>query len=167
MNPSKQNESQAGLMAKMGAFLFLLWAILHIWVGAEGLHQYFTNGTKGLWDLIIGGEKVPHQKFIHSTDSTTLFAHSHLLLNFVIDVAGYGVLGLFVAWIIWKKASWIGYFIGLIAIGIADLAFLFVTVLSGVAELNLPSLSGPIIWFLAIIITPFGLPKFISTGLYK
>lgn len=165
MNTLIQKESQVGLMAKIGAFLFLLWAILHIWVGAEGLHQYFTNGTKGLWNMVIGGEKVPHQAFVHSTDITTLFAHSHLLLNFVIDVAGYGVLGLIIAWMIWKKASWTGYFIGLVAIGIADLTFLFVTVLSGVAELNLPSLSGPIIWFLAIIVTPFGLPKLTSTDL--
>ena len=165
MNTLNQKALQVGLMAKTGAFLFLLWSILHIWVGAEGLNQYFSNGTKGLWDLIIGGEKVPRQAFVHSTDSATLYAHAHLLLNFVLDVAGYGVLGLFVAWMIWKKASWTGYFIGLIVIGIADLAFLFVTVLSGVAELNLPSLSGPIIWFLAIIVTPFGLPKFKSSGL--
>jgi hypothetical protein len=41
-------------------------------------------------------------------------------LNFCIDVGGYGVLGLFVGWMIWAHASWVGYFIGVVVIGIGE-----------------------------------------------
>ena len=63
------------------------------------------------------------------------------------------------AWLILKRASWTGYLLGLVVIGIADLAFLFAMVVSGVIELNAGSVGGPVIWFVAVILTPFGLPK--------
>jgi len=147
-----------GIAAKLGAVLFILWGVLHIWVGYEGLHQYLTNGTQGLWNIVVGGSKVPRSAFVHTVDPVTAYAHRQLLLNFCIDVGGYGVLGLVVGWLIWSKASWVGYFIGLFIIGIGDLAFLFSLLTSGVIECSIPTISGPAIWFLAIAITPFGLP---------
>jgi NADH dehydrogenase len=65
----------------------------------------------------------------------------------------------FVAWMIWKQGSWVGYLIGLIVIGIGDLAFLFVQVVPGIIELNAGTIGGPVLWFLAVAITPFGLPS--------
>jgi len=137
----QKNTSQAstGAAAKIGALLFVIWGILHIWVGYEGSRLFINEGAKGLWDFYTGGSKVPHGVFQHSTDA--------------------GVLGLFVAWMIWRQASWVGFFIGVFVIGICDLTFLFVTLMSGVVELNLPTVIGPILWFLAVAITPFGLPK--------
>lgn len=158
MNNSN-NLPAIGLPARIGALLFVLWGILHIWVGAEGIHQYLANGTSGLWNIVIGGAKVPRALYQHTTDAVTAFAQGQLLLNFCIDVGGYGVLGMFVAWMIWKQASWTGYLIGVFAIGICDLAFLFSLVTSGVIELNAGTVGGPIIWFLAVAITPFGLPR--------
>jgi hypothetical protein len=49
--------------------------------------------------------------------------------------------------------------IGVLVIGIADLAFLFAMVTSGIIELNFGTISGPAIWFLAIAITPLGMPR--------
>jgi hypothetical protein len=154
------NNGQPGLgtAAKMGAWLFALWGVLHVWVGYEGIHQYLSNGTRGLWNVVVGGSKVPRAAFVHSTDAVTAFAQGQLLLNYCIDVGGYGVLGLAVAWLLWNRASWAAYFIGLFVIGICDLAFLFSLVTTGVIELNAGSVGGPVIWFLAIIITPFGMP---------
>ena len=157
---NEMNERHAvGIAAKIGAVLFVLWGVLHIWVGYEGVHQYFTNGTQGLWNLVIGGSKVPRSVFVHAADLVTAYAHGQLLLNFCIDVGGYGVLGLVVGWMIWSRASWVGYFIGLFIIGIADLTFLFALVTSGVIEFSIPTISGPAMWLLAIAITPFGLPR--------
>jgi hypothetical protein len=31
-------------------------------------------------------------------------------------------------------------------------------VTSGVIEQNIPTISGPVLWFLAVIATPFGMP---------
>lgn len=154
------DEPQSGSFARIGALLFVLWSVLHVWVGYAGLRKYLTQGTPGLWNLLIGGVNVPRAAFQHSTDTVTVYAQGQLLLNFCIDVGGYGVLGLFVAWMIWTRCSWTGYFIGLVVIGIADLTFLFAMVTSGVIESNAGSVGGPVIWFVAVAITPFGLPKF-------
>ena len=157
MNPSNPTPV-AGTAAKVGGWLFALWSVLHIWVGAEGVHQYLKGGTSGLWNMLIGGRAVPRAAFVHATDPATLFAQGQLILNFCLDVGGCGVLGLLVAWLIIKRASWAGYLIGLLAIGIADLAFLFAMVLAGVIEFNAGTVGGPVLWFLAVLITPFGLP---------
>jgi len=157
MKPSVEQQV-AGRMAKIGAGLFFLWAVLHIWVGYEGVHQYLSSGTQGQWSMVIGGAKASRDAFQHSTDALTAYAHGQLLVNFCVDVGGYGVLGLVVGWLIWSRASWVGYFLGLFVIGIGDLAFLFSLVTSGVIEMNAGSVGGPIIWFLAIAITPFGMP---------
>ena len=145
--------------ARIGAALFTLWGVLHVWVGVEGVHQYLTGGTSGLWNLLIGGRVMAREAFVHATDPATLFAQGQLILNFCIDVGGYGVLGFFVAWMLLRQASWTGYVIGVVAIGVADLAFLFALVVPGVIELNAGTVGGPVLWFLAVLITPFGLPS--------
>ncbi|MEI6291120.1 MAG: hypothetical protein WCP19_11870, partial [Chloroflexota bacterium] len=118
----KKNENNfLGMAAKIGAILFALWGILHIWVGYEGVHQYLASGAPGLWNIVIGGVNAPRAAFQHTTDALTAHAQAQLLLNFTIDVAGYGVLGLVVAWMIWTQKSWTGYFLGLFIIGICDL----------------------------------------------
>jgi hypothetical protein len=92
-------------------------------------------------------------------DAPTLAAQSHLFLNFVTDVGGYGVLGLFIARGLWlNEHARLCFTLGAFVIGIADLAFLFFMVLSGIIEPGLGAVAGPIIWFLALLVTPFGLP---------
>ena len=156
---SSNDRTTVGTAAKAGAWFFVLWGVLHVWVGYEGIHQYLSNGTPGLWNTVVGGSNAPRAAFVHATDAITVFAQGQLLLNFCIDVGGYGVLGMVVAWLILKRASWPAYFIGVFVIGIADLTFLFAMVMSGVIELNAGSVGGPVIWFLAIVATPFGMPS--------
>ena len=60
---------------------------------------------------------------------------------------------------IWTRASWLGYFIGLVIIGICDLAFAFSLLTAGIIELNAGSVGGPVLWLLAVAVTPFGLPS--------
>lgn len=156
-----------GTAAKIGAVLFVLWGVLHIWVGYEGIDRYLASehslwnasGERVLWDLLIGGRNAPRAAFQHATSSVTANAHAHLILNFCIDVGGYGVLGLVVGWMIWRQASWAAYLIGVFIIGICDLAFLFSLVTPGIIELNVATISGPVIWFIAVGITPFGMPS--------
>lgn len=155
---NQTTSTEVGRAAKIGAALFLLWGILHVWVGYEGVHQYVTGDVHNQWNMLIGGVNAPRAGFQFASDAMTAHAQAQLIVNFCIDVAGYGVLGLIVAAMIWRKGSWAAYFIALIAIGMCDLAFLLSLVTSGVIEANLPTISGPIIWFLAIAITPFGMP---------
>lgn len=156
------NSSQeVRLPVRLGSGLFLIWSVLHIWVGAEGFRQYLS-GVHDQWNMLIGGAHAPRDAFQHAVDATTANVHAHLLVNFTTDVAGYGVLGLYVSWALWRRASWDAYWIGLVVIGIADLAFLFSQVTSGIIEPNAGTLGGPIIWVIACLVTPFGLPKFRS-----
>jgi len=138
--------------------MFALWGLLHIWVGVEGTTRFLSGDIKSIWQLVIGGSSSPIESFVYPFEQTTVFANRHLIENFVVDVAGYGVLGFFVAWGLWMRSSWFAYMIGFIAIGIADLTFLFDMVLSGVTRLDFASLAGPAIWVMAVAITPFGLP---------
>ena len=69
-------------------------------------------------------------------------------------------MGIVVGIMIWRQASWAAYGIGVFVIGIGDMAFLFALVTSGIIELNVATVSGPMLWFLAVIITPIGLPRF-------
>ena len=155
----QERDVSIGVMAKAGAILWAIWGILHVWVGYEGVHQYVSGGVRGQWATLIGGARVPRETFEYATDAGTAFAHSQLILNFCLDVGGYGVLGIFIAWMIWAHASWMAYLIGLIAVGIADLSFLFALVTSGVIEYSFAVILGPIVWGLAVVVTPFGLPR--------
>lgn len=146
------------LPVRIGAVLYLLWSVLHIWVGVEGLHQYLGGDVAAQWHMLIGGSRVPSTAFVHATDAATTLAHGQLIVNFAVDVGGYGVLGLFVAWLLWTRASWLAYFMGLVLIGIADLAFLFAMVVPGVIALNAGTVGGPVLWVLAVLVTPWGMP---------
>lgn len=148
-----------GKMAKAGALLLALWGILHIWVGYEGIHRYITMDIGGMWEMVAGGSNAPQNLIQATNDAMTANLQKHLLLNFCLDVGGYGVLGLILAWVIYKRGSWVAYFIALVAIGIADLSFAFSLVTSGIIEPNIPTISGPIIWFIAMVLIPFGLPS--------
>jgi hypothetical protein len=148
-----------GLAGKVGAALFALWGILHLWVGFEGAHQYILSPADGQWQMFIGGSNAPFSTFVFPTDPTTAHVHANLILNFCIDVAGYGVLGIFVSWLLFKRASWLAYFMGVLLVGICDVSFTFLQMTSGIIALNIPTVSGPIIWLLAIVITPFGMPS--------
>ncbi len=159
---TNDHHQSSGLRAagKIGAALFALWGVLHLWVGFEGLHQYLSSPAEGQWKMFIGGSKAPFSAFTFPTDPTTIHVHANLILNFCIDVAGYGMLGIFAAWLIYKRASWTAYLLGVFLVGISDVSFTFLQMTSGIIALNVPTVSGPIIWLVAAIITPFGMPPF-------
>lgn len=157
-------EPAVGTAAKAGALLFVLWGILHIWVGAEGVHQYLASGAHGQWDMLLGGANAPRAAFQHTTDPMTANVHAHLILNFCLDVGGYGLLGLAVARSLWRRGSWEAYLVGLVVIGVADLAFLFSQVTSGIITADAGTVGGPVIWAIACVVTPFGLAPLRKTA---
>ena len=159
-----QRHEKAGvnLPVKVGAGLFALWGVLHLWVGFEGLRQYIASPAKGQWKMLIGGRNAPVDKFKFPEETKTINVHANLLLNFCIDVAGYGVIGLLVGRQLFKRPTWPAYFTGVFLVGIADVSFTFLQLTSGVIKLTIPTVSGPVIWLLAACITPFGLPALLK-----
>ena len=137
-------------MTRIAAGLWAVWGVLHLWVLFEGLNQFLTGGAAGQWNMLIGGSAVPRDTFQMATDPATLFAHSHLILNFTMNVGAVGILGLFVGWMMWRQPSWLAFWLGLVVIGIVDLSFLFLLVLSGVIAFSFPVILGPVVWFFAL-----------------
>ena len=88
----------------------------------------------------------------------TANVQGHLALNFAIDLGASGLLAIALAWLIWRQRSWAAYFIALVVIGVIDNAFLFTQVTTGLVALNAGTVGGPVIWMLACIVTPFGMP---------
>ena len=94
-----------GAAGKLGAALFFLWGILHIWGRYYSVHQYLSNGTPGLWTIVVGGSNAPRAAFVHTTDAITAFAQGPLILNFVLMSAA-AAFWACVAWLILNRASW-------------------------------------------------------------
>lgn len=109
--------------------------------------------------MLIGGAAMPRAAFQMATDAATLFAQGQLILNFTMNVGAAGVLGLFVAWMMWTQSTWLAFALGAVIIGIVDLSFLTLLVMSGVIEFSPPVLLGPIVWFLAIVTSSVGLSR--------
>ncbi len=159
-NNKIESKKELNTAIKIGSMAYLLWGVLHLWVGYEGIHQYIINPDKGLWGMLTGGDFAPIDKFQFATDSITLKVHANFILNFCLDVAGYGLLGILVGTMLWKMSKpWLAYFIGFFIIGLGDLAFLFLQVVPGHIKGDLATYGGPALWFIAVIVLPFGLPK--------
>ncbi|KAF0719122.1 Aste57867_1260 [Aphanomyces stellatus] len=146
------------LLRTLAALSWLIWGVLHLWVGQNG-YVTWVAGPKVQWESLVGGDKVPHAAFVHTKDPATAFAHSQLIFNFTNDVGGYGVLGVFIAFAIFFKspADHFAYWVGVIILGIADLSFLFIMVVGGVIHASFEVVLGPAIWFVAVVLTPFAL----------
>jgi hypothetical protein len=140
-----------------GSLIFVLWGILHLWVPYAGFAEYTATGHG--FGMLTGGEAVAKTDFHLPEDKKTALALHMLFFNFICDVGGYGILSFFVAYLLLSgnKNAWIGYFIALFCIGVADLAFYRYLVCSGVIEKSFPVLFGPLLWVLGILVVPFGL----------
>ena len=160
-NNKIESQIRINTAVKIGSIAYIIWGILHIWVGYEGVHQYIINPNRGLWSFLIGGENMPIDKFQFQTDPMTLKVSANFILNFCLDVAGYGLLGVLTGVMLWKMSKpWLAYFIGFFIIGLGDLSFLFLQVTPGHIRGDWATYGGPILWFIAVIALPFGLPKF-------
>ena len=159
---ARGSEPVVNPIAKVGAGLFALWGLLHSWVGYNGLKLY-SKGVQQQWEFFVGGKAAPLAEFKMPIDPVTMHVQANFLLNFCLDVAGYGLLGIVVAYLIYKRASWFAYFLGVVMIGICDMSFMFLQLTSRNIAINIPSVSGPIIWAIAAGLTPFGMPSLSAT----
>jgi len=157
----ERKSSKSNLTTKIGATSYLVWGILHVWVGYMGIDQYVKDPDRGLWSMLLGGSSAPVEKFQFASDPMTLKVTANFILNFCLDVAGFGLLGILISVMLWRLTKpWLAYFIGFFIIGLADLSFLFLQVTPGYIKGDLASYLGPILWFIACTVLPFGLPKF-------
>jgi hypothetical protein len=158
---------KSGYAAKVGATLALLWGLLHILIPMKGIQSFFNGGARDQINMFIGGEMAPFHAYKHSPDKVTQFVQSSLLLTFVLNLGGYGLLGIYLASKIFFDGSWEAYFLWLMIIGIPEFAYVFFLLLPGIISINLKSLVGPFLWLFAAMITPFGLPSLFAKSYEK
>ena len=86
--------------------------------------------------MFLGGPNAHRGAYQFAADAVTANVNGHLALNFVLDVGASGLLGVALAWLIWRKGSWAAYLIGVFVIGVIDNAFLFTQVVPGLIADN-------------------------------
>mmetsp|Transcript_1461 Transcript_1461/g.3751 ORF Transcript_1461/g.3751 Transcript_1461/m.3751 type:complete len:179 (-) Transcript_1461:296-832(-) len=146
------------LPCRIGGALFLGWGIMHIVVPCVTLGLMGAQGLSGPWGVYMNGHKAAPAPV--PTDEATVYALNHLFALYVLYMAGFGVLACMVSYSLWLyEKPWFAYLCGLVPVGLATISYFVAMVTSGVMAVGVGSLSGPIIWLLAALITPFGLPK--------
>src|SRR6266496_4213224 len=113
----------ANRLVQTGAIFFILWGVLHIAVGLGGVTVYVARGPMGMISA-FGGSGTPVE--------TTHFVMrgAHLALDFMLLLAGYGLLAIWGAVLIWRGRS-LGFWLNTILLGIADGAFVIALMIPG------------------------------------
>ena len=147
------------MFVNFGLISLVCWAIVHLLFGFDGLIQFLSGDLHHQWNILLGGINGQEAIFQYPSNPQTVNIHRHLLLNFCIEMGAYGLLSLGLAYAIFKNHSWRAYFVFLIVVGIAELAFFFNLVTTGIIILNAGTLLGPILWLLAVVFIPAGMIK--------
>lgn len=150
---------EIGKSAKLGACLILLWGIIHIAFGIQGIRAFLSGDLQSQWAMFLGGANGKLEDFQFAKDGISGVIQSRVLINFSLSLGAYGILALLVSWAIWKHGSWLAYWTALIVIGLDDLAFLFNMVVTKITPFNAGTIGATILWVIAVIIIPFGLPR--------
>jgi hypothetical protein len=135
---------------KSGAIMYFLWGLLHVIAGFLLVVPFFADGIEGLWGFYGFGLK--------PEDITpVLVAASHVALNFGFDLAGYGVLAIILSWFIWKSHMVVtSFWILVIMLGIADVAFVYAQMMPGYVSLA-EGIPGPILYVLGTALCGYSL----------
>jgi hypothetical protein len=84
---------------------------------------------------------------------------SHVTLNFGIDLAGYGLLAIWLSWFLWNaRLVSLTYWLAVVMLGIADAGFIYSLLLAGYSPL-LEGLAGPIFYVLGVVFAGYGLKQ--------
>ena len=76
---SNKIESPKGLniAIKIGSIAFVVWGILHVYVGYMGISGYIVDPNKGLLSSFLGGANAPVDKFQFATFCECVGQHGH------------------------------------------------------------------------------------------
>lgn len=142
--PSKPNR-----FIRTGAMMFFLWGALHIYAGLLIALPFFETGPAAT--LAVFGVQ-----FSEPLSHPSLAA-SHVALNFGFDLAGYGVLAIWLAIYIWRGEQIRRHFAVIaVMLGIADAAFIYSLLLPGYSPL-LEGIAGPVLYLLGLMFVGYGL----------
>jgi hypothetical protein len=139
--------SPANRVAQTGAAIFVLWGVLHLVVGLIGAFAFASSGPAGVFS---GFGAAP----VAAELTPTLVLAGHIALDFSLVLAGYGVLAIWAAVLIWRGQR-LGFWLNTVMLGIADGSFIIALMLPGFISPAAGGL-GPVLYVLGVAFTAIG-----------
>src|SRR5207248_1044243 len=135
-------------LAWAGAVFFVLSGVLHLLAALTGVLGYVQSGPTGVLTA-YGGAAPPAEP------GRLLALAGGIGLNYSLDLAGFGVLGIWVAVTIWRGQR-MGLWLGAVVLGTADAAFVLALGLPGYVPVA-DGFVGPLLYLLAVAFSAAGL----------
>ncbi|MBW8051888.1 MAG: hypothetical protein FVQ77_16435 [Cytophagales bacterium] len=136
-------------LSRIGAIFYVLWGILHIFLGGLVLYIYFTLGTPGM--LSFFGLKDAEQLPAEASKITGSLGAQHAA-----NLAIFGTVAIIIALAgIWKNSP-VAFWMNLIMVGFADVAFIFAFFIPGYIK-GVEGIIGPLLFVLAALFSGAGL----------
>jgi hypothetical protein len=135
--------------SKIGAGCYVLWGVLHAYIGAMLLSKALCKGTHDA--LAAVGNALPAERIPNANNAVTNAVLEHYAWNLI----WFGVYAVVVAaWLNWR-GSRVGYWSNLVVVSLTDIGFVAAIVLPGYITLAAGA-PGPILWLLAAVFTTIG-----------
>lgn len=135
-------------LIKIGAVAYVLWGVLHLFVGLAAVFKYFTGGPIAMLQL-YGSGLDPNSIADPGRFVANLIAHHS------VNLLLFGALGIVIAvTLIWKQQL-LGFWLNLIILGITDIAFVFALLLPGYIHPR-DGIMGPVLYVIAALFTALG-----------
>ena len=134
-------------LVKAGAVFFVLWGLLHIAVGLSTAGQFITSGPAGVFSG-FGASPSP------SEVGPALQLAGHIALDFGLILAGYGLLAIWAALLIWRGQR-LGFWLATVMLGVADGAFIVALMVPGFISPAAGGL-GPLLYVLGVASAAIG-----------
>jgi hypothetical protein len=137
-------------LIKLGALMFILWGILHILVGAVAVVAYATKGPIGIFTA--------YGATLESQDTgQTLMLAANIALEFSIILAGYGILSIWAAFVMYRGQE-LGFWLNTVLLGIVDAAFVYALMLPGYIPVD-QGIGGPVLYVAGVVLSAIGLQR--------
>lgn len=145
----QDGEAPMNIWIKLGAAMFFLWGLLHVYAGGLMSVPFFTVGPGANLAVVgfaVGEPLSPFERVA-----------SHITLNFGLDLAGYGILAIWCAANLLRNRNvFFSFALLVVMLGISDGAFIYSLLLPGYSPL-IEGLPGPILYALGVPLTVKGL----------
>lgn len=128
---------------RIGAWLYVLWGVLHVAVGAVPLVQLGTSGAESMLAF--------HEFDLAAVEGPMVHA-SHLIAEHSANLIAFGLLAIIVARTLIARRQPLGVWINAVVLGIVDISFVLAEMAPGHAPL-LPAGIGPVLYVAALAVT--------------
>jgi len=135
---------------KIGAILYGLWGVLHIYFGVWMLYALSTEGAAAV--IAIVGSGVPESTLPQSLDPVTAATIGQHAWN----ILWFGIFGVVVAAFLNWKNSLAGYWANLVVVSAGDAGFTVAILIPGYIAIS-DGIEGPLLWIPAVIFSTIGI----------